>query len=147
MPEKTITVKLPEPAFRKLQRAAELTYRSVDEILTSTINATLVAPPDLPSDLADELAAMHLLSDEALWAAVAPSLSPAEQRRLEQLNHFAGERSLTQAETEEQTALLKAYHRSILRRAQALAILAQRGHSISPNNLSPDAFDGDTPNS
>lgn len=147
MPEKTITVKLSEPAFRKLQRAAELTYRSVDEILASTINATLVAPPDLPSDLADELAAMHLLSDEALWAAVAPSLSPAEQRRLEQLNHFAGERSLTQAETEEQAALLEAYHRSVLRRAQALAILAQRGHPISPASLSPDAFDGDTPNS
>lgn len=147
MPEKSITVNLPEPAFRKLQRAAELTYRSVDEILASTINATLVAPPDLPPELADELAAMHLLNDDALWAAVEPSLSPAEQRRLEQLNHAACERPLTEAEAQEQAALLKAYHRSVLRRAQALAILVQRGHPISPDNLSPDAFDGDTPNS
>ncbi len=147
MSEKTITVNLPEPAFRKLQRAAELTYRSVDDILTSTINATLVAPPDLPSDLADELAAMHLLSDDALWAAAQPSLSPAEQRRLEQLNHIAGERSLTEAEAKEQAALLKAYHRSVLRRAQALAVLAQRGHPVSADNLHHDGFDDDTPDS
>lgn len=68
MPEKIVTVRLPESAlaFRKLKRAAELTYRSVDDVLVSTINAALAASPDLPPDLADELAAMHLLSDEAL---------------------------------------------------------------------------------
>jgi hypothetical protein len=49
---------------------------------------------------------MHLLSDEALFAAVQPSLSPAEAARLKQLNHAAGERSLTQAEVSEQAALL-----------------------------------------
>jgi len=81
MPEKTITVKAPEPAFRKLERAAELTYRPVDDILVSTINAALTAPLNLPRDLADELAGMHLLSDDAL-AAVQPSLSPAEHHRL-----------------------------------------------------------------
>ena len=59
-----------------------------------------------------------------------PSLSPAEAARLKQLNHAAGERSLTQAEVSEQAALLEAYHLSVLRRAQALAILAQRGHAI-----------------
>ena len=59
-----------------------------------------------------------------------PSLSPAEAARLKQLNHAAGERSLTQAEVSEQAALLEAYHLSVLRRAQALAILVQRGHAI-----------------
>ena len=135
MPEKMITMELPEPAFRKLERAAELTYRSVGDILVSTIDATLVAPPNLPSDLANELAAMHLLSDDWLRASVQPSLSPAEQHRLQQLNHSAGERPLTPAEKTEQAILLKAYHRSVLRRAQAMAILAQRGHPISQKNL------------
>lgn len=130
MLEQTRTVQLPEGVFQKLQRAAELTYRSIDEILESTINATLVAPPDLPPVLANELAAMNLLSDAALWAATHPSISPAEQQRLQQLNHLAGERTLSEAEAAEQTALLAVYHRSVLRRAQALAILLQRGHSI-----------------
>jgi len=143
MAEQTITVKLPESAVRKLQRAAELTHRSVDEILANAIHAVLTAPPDLPPDLADELAAMRLLSDEALWAAVQPSLSPAEEARLKQLNRIAGERPLTQAEAAEQAALLEAYHRSLLRRAQALAILAQRGHPVSPDNLRSVSSDDD----
>jgi hypothetical protein len=136
MLEATITVKLPKSTLQKLQKAAEVTYRSVDEVLASTIDATLVAPSDLPSDLAGELAAMHLLSDEALWAAVQPSFSPTEQARLQQLNHAGGERLLSSAEVAEQTTLLSAYHRSILRRAQALAILRQRGHNVSPALLS-----------
>jgi hypothetical protein len=144
---KTIAVQLPESAFRKLKRAAELMYRSVDEILVSTIDAALIAPPNLPSDLADELAAMHLLSDDALRAAAQPSLSPAEKHRLQQLNHVAGERPLTQAESAEQAVLLRAYHRSVLRRAQALAVLAQRGHFIPREDLSHVPFDDEAPDS
>ncbi|MEW5986882.1 MAG: hypothetical protein AB1791_09645 [Chloroflexota bacterium] len=132
MLEETLTIQLPRTTYRKLKRAAEMTYRSVDEVLAATIDATLIAPADLPPELADELAAMRLLSDKALWAAVRPSLSPAEQFRLEQINHTAGERTLTGAEEAEQITLLTAYYRSALRRAQALAILAQRGHPIHP---------------
>jgi hypothetical protein len=126
----TVSVKLPRPVFQKLERAAMLTHRSVEDVLVATLNAALAEPPDLPTDLANELAAMHLFSDEALWAATHPSLSPAEQSRLNQLNHKAGERSLTPSEKAEQEHLLSAYHRSVLRRAKALAILAQRGHSL-----------------
>ena len=147
MSEQTITIKLPEATLRKLRRAAELTHRSVDEIVTSTIQAALVAPPDLPPELSDELAAMHLLSDDALWAAAQPSLSPAQQTRLEQLNHIAGQRPLTQAEAAEQAALLEAYHRSLLRRAQALAILAQRGHPVAPDDLKSASPDGNSTHS
>jgi len=98
--------------------------------LAATLNAALPEPSGLPPEMADELASMHLFSDDALWAATEPSLSPAEQRRLGQLNRMAGERPLTKAEKAEQEQLLVAYHRSVLRRAQALAILAQRGHPI-----------------
>ncbi len=132
MQEKTVTVELPESAFRRLKRASELTYRPVNEILVSAINAALIAPPNLPIELAEELGALNLLSDEALWATAQPSFSPTEQYRLQQLNHAAGERVLTEAETTEQETLLESYHRSMLRRAQSLAILTQRGHRIDP---------------
>jgi hypothetical protein len=122
----------------KLQRTAELTYRSVEDVLVATLNAALVAPPDIPGDMAEELAAMNLFSDEALWAATQPSFSPTEQMRLAQLNHKAGERPLTEAEQAEQARLLLAYQRSILRRAKALAVLAQRGHPL-PIELQEDA--------
>ena len=131
-----VNVQLPEPVFRKLQRAADLAHRSVEELLATTVNAALPESPDLPDDLADELTTMYLLGDDALWAATEPSMPPAEQRRLGQLNHAAGERPLTKAEEAEQTRLFAAYHRSVLRRAQAFAILAQRGHPIPTNTAS-----------
>lgn len=133
MAEKTVTVQLPESTFRKLSKAAELTHRTVDDLLDTTVNAALAAPTDLPQELSDELAAMNLLSDEALKAAAEPSLSAADQQRLSQLNEKAAVETLTPAEVKEQADLLAAFHRSVLRRAQALAILAQRGHILSEN--------------
>jgi hypothetical protein len=130
MTTQTISVQVPEPIFRKLKRAADVTCRPVEEVLAATLNAALPEPSGLPPELADELASMHLFSDDALWAATEPSLSPTEQRRLSQLNRIADQRPLTKAEEAEQEQLLAAYHRSVLRRAQALAILAQRGHPI-----------------
>jgi len=56
---------------------------------------------------------------------------PKEQQRLAKLNYMAGGRALNEAELAEQHTLLKAYDYSIVRRSQALGILAQRGHTIS----------------
>ena len=126
----TIAVHIPESLFRKLKRAADLTHRSVEDVTVTSLEAALPAAPNLPIDIANELAAMHLFSDEALWAATAPSFSPTEEYRLNQLNAAAGEQDLTPAEEAEQQNLITAYHRSVLRRTQALAILAQRGHSV-----------------
>ena len=129
--EQTLTVRLPASVVAKLRRAAALTYRTVDDIVATTVDAALVEPPSAPADVAADFAAMHLLSDQALFAAAQPSLSPAKLSRLRQLNRAAGERALAEAEMAEQSALLENYQLSVLRRAQALAILAQRGHIIS----------------
>lgn len=96
----------------------------------TSLEAALPSAQNLPRDVADELAAMHLFSDEALWAATASSFSPTQEYRLNQLNVAAGERALTLAEEAEQQSLISVYQRSILRRAKALAILAQRGHRV-----------------
>jgi len=140
MATQAVSVRVPKPVFLKLERAAKLTHRSVEEVLVATVNAALVEPPGLPADLANELAAMHLLSDEALWAAATPSLSATERSLLSQLNRQAGERPLTPAEEAQQEQLLTAYHRSVLRRAKALAVLAQRGHSF-PADTEPWGID------
>ncbi len=142
--EQTLTVRLPASVVAKLRRAAALTYRTVDDIVATTVDAALVAPPSAPDDVAAEFAAMHLLSDQALFAAAQPSLAPARLSRLRQLNHAAGERALTEAEEAEQTALLESYQLSVLRRAQALAILAQRGHPL-PDRTAFEASDDDQP--
>jgi hypothetical protein len=137
----TLTITLPDPILKRLKRASELTYRPVDEILVTTINAALVVPPDMPEEIANELAAMNLLSDDALKAAAQSSFSSAQQYRLRQLNEMAQERALTQSETKEQESLLQAYPQAVLSRAQALAILNKRGHSIPFESPSYSPFD------
>ena len=125
-----IPVQLPESLFQRLKRAAELTHRSVEELAATTLAAALPLAPDVPPEIAHELKAMHLFSDEALWAATAPPLSPTEETRLTRLNSAATERALTRAEQAEQPSLMAAYYRSALRREEALALLAQRGHRL-----------------
>lgn len=139
----TITVQLAESVYRRLQRASELTYRPLEEILSSALTVALGLSPELPVEQQDELAALGMLSDAALWAASESSLSPAQQRRLRQLDHAAGERSLSSNEEREQKQLLDLYQRSLLQRAQALALLAYRGYDLPDRTDLPDPLDAD----
>jgi hypothetical protein len=129
--EQTISVELPEPIFRRLRRVAEITHRSVEDVLAATVDAALPQTPDVPVDVADDLAAMVLLSDKALWTAVETTLPTEQQHRLTKLSQEGEARLLTGAEAVELTHLIDAYDRAVLRRAKALAILGQRGYDIS----------------
>lgn len=73
---------------------------------------------------------MVWLSDDALRSAILPSFTPEQQKRLAALNDFEDDRPLTSAEKAEQIELLTHYERSVLRRTQAFAVLARRGHRI-----------------
>lgn len=130
MLEQTITVTLPELLIHRLQRVAALTYRTVDDVVASVVDTALSAPPDLLPELADEIAAMALFTDEALWSASESSLSPAQQRRMRQLIQGSKERHLTSAESAELDHLLEQYDIAVLRRAHALALLSQRGFRL-----------------
>ncbi len=124
----TLTITLPDSLFNILTGMAELTYRTVDEVVVSAVETSVVSP-DLPTDLATELTSMPTFSDEKLWATIKPTFSEYEQGRLTQLSEL--DRPLTKMEEAEQATLLRAYDRSVLRRAQALALLKQRGHDLS----------------
>ena len=123
---------------------AQNTHRSVEDVLSTTVNTALPPNPDLPAEFADELAAMNMFSDQALWAATASSFSPAQQRRLEQLTDSGDERKLTVAEAAEVAQLLEVYDRAVLRCARALAILVHRGYEL-PDRTAFTGSWGDEP--
>lgn len=135
MADTTISVQLPEPLYRRLEGAATATQRTVDEVLATTIAASLPPFPDLPETLANELAEMIWFSDDALRAATRPIFTPEQQKRLAELNNLEDERPLTEAEQTERAELLAGYERSVLRRAQAFAVLARRGYPLNYNEL------------
>ena len=125
-----VTIQISEPLYRRLQRVAQISKRPVEEVLSTTLAIALPPFPDLSEALAGELAEMIWMSDRGLWAATHPTFSPEEQDRLTALNDLNDERTLAEQEEEERIRLLAAYDRSVLRRSQAFAILARRGHPI-----------------
>ena len=137
----TETLELPSRFVQRLRRIAATTHRSVEDVLTATVETMLPIDENLDAALADELTAMQLFSDDALIAAVRPSITPAQEARLTQLTSASDSRELSKSEQQEVADLLLAVDRSMLRRAQALALLKLRGHSINgfldPAQFSP----------
>lgn len=144
MSRETVAVELPVTLFERLRSAADLTHRSIEDIAATSLESALTPTPDVPAEISDELAGMGLLSDDALRAAAEPSFSPREDCRLRQLNSAADGRGLSTAERLEQQELVASFRRSVLRRAKALAILAQRGYPFPPGDATAgDAHDAE----
>lgn len=127
----TITLRLPEESYRRLQRMAAALRRPLEEVASQTIRGNL--PPaldDLPAELQNELAAWSSLSDEQLWEIARDPLPADQWRRHRRLlrKHEAG--ALTDAEREELARLRTATDRFVLRRSSALALLKWRGHTL-----------------
>ena len=137
-----MSVELPEAIFRRLRHIAEVTHRSVEDVLATTVNAALPQTPGVPADVADDLAALSVFSDAALWTAAQASLSLGQQRRLNQLAEEGETRSLSEAEAAELAQVIDTYDRAVLRRAKALALLAQRGYDVSSHAGSASHLDG-----
>ncbi|PKQ26625.1 MAG: hypothetical protein CVT63_08355 [Candidatus Anoxymicrobium japonicum] len=123
-----ISLAVPEPLYRRLERVAQMTQRSVAETLASAIAIAVPSAADLPDALADELAGMAWLSDKMLRSAIRPTFTRTQQKRLAEINDIQDKRPLSVSERAEQAHLLAEYERSMLRRAQAFMILAQRGY-------------------
>ncbi len=138
----TVSVELPEPIFRKLRHVAEATHRSVEELLATTVDAALPSMPGIPSEVANELAALALFSDAALWQAVDARLSDAQQARLRQLAENSDTQPLGDAEAAELADLIDLYDQAVLRRAKAMALLTQRGFDVSSSARTTSQVDG-----
>ena len=125
-----VTVHLPENVYKRIRRAAEITRRSVDEVMVEAVSA--VAPDlETPSAIRNNLAQMAYLNDAALWQAARATM-PADQRaRMEELHFKQREGKFKKAEQAEEQALLKLYRETILVRAQAAVLLKQRGYDVS----------------
>src|SRR5262249_41759349 len=84
-----------------------------------------------PADMADVIAALHLLGDEELWRAARQSLAPEKTSEIEELHLKRQRDGLSASEIEALVTLMKEYTRIMLVRARSAALLKQRGHDVS----------------
>jgi plasmid stability protein len=127
-----VTVNLPEPLYERLARRAIKTRRTVEAEIVEAVNTSLPEEPDeLPIDMAEAIAALHLLDDEDLWRAARTCLAPEKAADLEGLHLKRQGEGLSASETEALATLMKEYTRIMLVRSRSAALLKERGHDVS----------------
>lgn len=126
-----LTIHLPASAAHRLRRVAEITRRSVDEVVAETLCASL--PPlleDVPPAFQTALSHLETLPSEALRAQMQETLSPENVARYETLKAIRAERPLTVAEQQEWETLRFAADGLMFRKAYAALLLKWRGERI-----------------
>jgi hypothetical protein len=127
----TITIELPENIYEQIRQAAEKTKRPLQDLLVEAVTAVAPVIDSASTNLRSALAQMAYLNDAALWQAARNTMSSVQQERMELLHHKAQREGLTQIEKEEEEQLLKLYRDTLLVRAQAAVLLAQRQYDVS----------------
>jgi plasmid stability protein len=124
-------IELPESLYAQLQARAARRQRTVaDEVLDVLTGAT-PATEALTDELEDALAQLTSVDDVALWQAARSHMPTDAAERLQELNLKRQREGLAAAEQQESDRLIHQYERSMLIRAQAAALLKQRGNDIS----------------
>lgn len=133
MAGRSLTIELPNDLYERLSRQAVEAKRSIAAEVVRVLATAVPAVDDgIPRDVEEELAHMATLDDAALRRAARSRLAVRESRRLESLHFKLQSEGLTDAERAEEQSLVRAYRRALLIRAQALALLKQRGRDIVP---------------
>ena len=131
MTVQSITLNLPSAVYQKLRRRAEATQRSIEAELLEVVVTAVPTLDELPADLNESVAQLRLLDDAALLRVARSTLLAETAQQLETLHIKQQREGLAPAEHLTAEALLAQYERHMLMRAEAVALLKQRGHDIS----------------
>lgn len=127
-----VTVQLPESLYRRLQQAAQAMQQPLEAVLLRAVQVG--SPPaweDVPAQFQADLAALDRLDDIALWR-IARSRQAADMVLYQELLDKKANGTLTSDEQAELVQLRTEADRFMLRKAQAVALLRWRGHTIPP---------------
>jgi hypothetical protein len=98
---------------------------------------TVIAPlPDLAPEEQRELDALAFLSDDASWTIAREQMPEDKQARMQVLMDANSRGTLDDAQRSELEALVAQGQRLSLRKAQAAALLTERGYSVTRASLS-----------
>ena len=126
-----ITVNLPTILYSRLRRRAEQSRHTVEAELLEVVTTAVPVADDLPADLSEAISPLSLLDDAALWRAARSRLASETAAQLEALHLKRQRDGLTATEEQILAGLVRQYERVMLVRAQAAALLKQRGQDVS----------------
>jgi predicted transcriptional regulator len=133
MTTQTVTLRLPESLYARLQQAARATRRSLDDVLLHAVQVG--SPPrwdDAPAEFQADLAALDRLGDEALWRIARSRKTEADMERYQELLDKNANGILSADERDELARLRVESDRFMLCKAHAAALLRWRGYQVPP---------------
>ena len=132
------TISIPHALYEKAQRIAQRTSRQVDDVIRTRLEGAFEEPLfDLTAEEQAELQAIAYLSDDILWTIARKQMPAALQERTSTLLTKNQRGTITEAEYAELEALVERGDRLTLLKSEAMKHLAERGHSISLDDLKP----------
>lgn len=130
MAEETLTLNLPDTLYQRLKKRADAEDRSVEEVVIETLVSSVPEEDGIPPELEHLLNSMASLDDATLWRAAKNDLAREAAEEIRRLRAKRERKGLTLDERQRYADLLRQYDRGILIRAEAAALLKQRGHDV-----------------
>jgi hypothetical protein len=137
MSDHTVSLPVPDYIYDRARQIAAGTAQSIEAVLLQQLEDAFAEPlPALPPDEQRELEALAHLSDEALWTMAREHMAPEKQARLHALMEANSQGTLDEPQRAALEALVAQGQRLSVRKAQAAALLTERGYRITIAALS-----------
>jgi hypothetical protein len=130
MGQQTLTLTISDELYNRIKRRADESGSSIEETAASVLAAATPTEKGMTPELEQMLDGMALLDDEALWRAARNDLARQASEERRRLRAKRERKGLSDAEKQRMGDLLDQYERGILIRAEAAALLKQRGHDV-----------------
>lgn len=127
--EQPITVLVPQSVYERIRRAAETRRRTVADEVAAVVEQAFAG--EQPPETAGVVEQLPHLSDPDLWAAARLKVPAKQATRMQNLVWKEQAEGLTVAEQEEADLLQRYAQHVMLVRAEAAALLHERGHDVS----------------
>lgn len=131
MSGRTVTLTVPSVLYEHLQQRAEQRQHSIEDEVVLTLAATIPDSDLPPADLEATLATFTGLDDDTLWQLARSRVAEEDSARLDELGDQRQRAGLTRDELREAEELVQQHDRVMVVRAEAAAVLKQRGHDVS----------------
>src|SRR5258707_1194353 len=106
MVDHVVTITLSKETYDYVRRLAEASAQSIEKLIQQRL-MHMQPLPVLPDNEEAELAALHLLSDDALWTIAAEQMPRSQQARRSNLLELTKSGAISEREQAELDALLK----------------------------------------
>ncbi len=131
MTAQTATIQIPQTLYRRLERMAQLTRHSLEEVVTRTLESSVPSLPEsMPEEMRNDLLALEGLSDDSLWQVARSQVGAERHEQHSELLAKNRAGTLTEAEREHLTWYRTEADQLMLRKAYAYALLKWRGHRL-----------------